>query len=280
MPSVTITQVTPLLYTIDFVLPTVPTNTANFWSDTQTFAVEAIFQAGIGVTGDSVFTGDVAVSGLSSLTNVTISGDISVNGVASFDSLAVNNDVSIGGNLGVTGNTHFGGTVTFSTTPDLGITALTANENVRGYLALDHNNEIKYVSGYGYTGRGQAPATGLANVPAVTGDVAICDPLVVTVPVLTPNQPTPIVDVEAQIMYEGGGSTDDLTFSLWLGTIGVGSALEVWDIAIPGTGSNQVTIRKNNAQLALGANNFRISGDNNSASIDITITKVVWRVRQ
>lgn len=279
VPSVTVNQITPLLYTIDFVLPTVPTNTANLWSDTQTFEVQAVFQAGIAVTGATILTGTLGVSGLSTLQDVSVLGDLGVNGLCSLASLAVANDVSVGGNLGVTGNTTFGGTVTFASPPDLSIVALTANENARGFLVLDHNNVIKYVAGQGYTGRGQAPATGLVNIPPSTGGLQICNPLVITVPVLTPNQPTPLVDIEAVIMYEGGGSSSDLTFSLWLGTIGVGSALEFWDIANPGGESKQIALRAVGAQLALGANNFRISGDNNDVSATITITKVVWRAR-
>src|SRR5260221_13810395 len=47
IPSVTVNQITPLLYAIAFVIPTVPPNTANVWSDTQTFTIQAIFNGGL-----------------------------------------------------------------------------------------------------------------------------------------------------------------------------------------------------------------------------------------
>lgn len=279
-PSVTITQVTPLLYTIDFVLPNVPTSTPNTWSDTQTFTVQAIFNGGLQSNGNVGITGDLSVSGTSTLSgDVSIGGILAVNGNTTLANATVTNDLGIGGNLTVGGNSIFTGTVSFTIPPDLGIIALTANQNVRGYLVLDHNNDIKFVAGYGYTSRGQAAATGLADVPPLSGGIAICDPLVVTVPVLTPNQPLPIIDLEFTVVIEPSGSVDDFTLSLWQGVIGVGSAIDFWDFATPGTDSKQITLRKCNVQLVLGANTFNVGGDNNSAGVTVNVTKAVWRVR-
>lgn len=102
-PDVIITQVTPLLYTIDFVLPNVPTNTPNTWSDTQTFTVAAIFNGGFTANDDCTVDADLTVTGNTTLNNVSIGGTLSANGTSTFQNISVFNNLDVSGNANVTG---------------------------------------------------------------------------------------------------------------------------------------------------------------------------------
>lgn len=279
-PSVTLTQVTPLEYTIDFVLPNVPTSSPNTWSATQTFTVQAVFNGGLAANGPVQINSTLGVTGVSTLEDANLSGDLSVDGGTTLATLDTTGNANVGGNLSVTGTTSFGGAVSFTVPPNLGIVALTANENARGFLVLDHNNVVKFVPNFGYTQRGQADGTVIA--PVVPGDIniAVVDPLVITVPVLTPNQPTPTVDVEATLTIDAGNATAPIQLQMWFGAIGVGSPVDFVEFDIGGSWS-QVTLRKCNQVLALGANNFRISGDNDAGNgNNLVISRIVWRVRE
>jgi hypothetical protein len=102
-PSVTLTQITPTLWQMDFVLPGAPTSTENTWSEKQTFLVAASFDDGFTSEGPVQINDDLAVTGNSVFQSVQVLGDIQSNGTAEFASLTVFNDASIGGNLFVAG---------------------------------------------------------------------------------------------------------------------------------------------------------------------------------
>ncbi len=102
-PSVTLTQVTPLLYTIDFVLPSAPTSTPNTWSDTQTFTVEAIFNGGLTANGPVTVDDDLTVTQNASLNDVTVAGTFSANGTSTFQNASIFGNLDVGGNASVTG---------------------------------------------------------------------------------------------------------------------------------------------------------------------------------
>src|SRR5260221_14595569 len=53
IPSVTIVQMNPLLYQINFVIPSAKLNTNNFWTGIQTFEAQAVFNAGLTAGGSS-----------------------------------------------------------------------------------------------------------------------------------------------------------------------------------------------------------------------------------
>ncbi len=103
VPSVVITEITPGLWQLDFVLPGAPTSTENTWSETQTFLAEAIFDDGLTSDGPVQINDDLAVTGNAVFQTVQVLGDIQSNGTAEFSSLTVFNDASIGGNLFVAG---------------------------------------------------------------------------------------------------------------------------------------------------------------------------------
>lgn len=102
-PDVIITQVTPLLYTIDFVLPNVPTDTPNTWSDTQTFTVQSIFNGGLTSNGPAVFEDDLTAHANAILNNVTVAGTLSANGVSTFQNISAFNDLDVGNNISASG---------------------------------------------------------------------------------------------------------------------------------------------------------------------------------
>ncbi len=110
VPIVTITQVNPLLYTLDFVIPSVGTNLPNTWTAVQTFDLPPVFVTGFTATGsstavdfatsgtftmngpgvfvgDSVFNGDTTFNGLNHFVgdtdavNLTVTGDVKLTGV-------------------------------------------------------------------------------------------------------------------------------------------------------------------------------------------------------
>lgn len=107
-PNVIITQITPLLYTIDFVLPNVPTSSPNTWTDTQTFAVAAIFQGGFTSNGPTTFSDDVTFDQNAAFNNVTVAGTFAANGTATFQDVSVFNNLSVGNNIAASGGLTVG----------------------------------------------------------------------------------------------------------------------------------------------------------------------------
>ncbi len=112
-PDVIITQITPLLYTIDFVLPNVPTNTPNTWSDTQTFTVEAIFNGGLTANGPVTVDDDLTVTANAVLNNVTVAGTFSANGTSTFQNASIFGNLDVGGNASITGGLSVASTSDF-----------------------------------------------------------------------------------------------------------------------------------------------------------------------
>lgn len=132
VPMVTITQVNPLLYTLDFVIPSVGTDLPNTWLATQTFAVPAVFSDGFSALGTSTFV------------NLTVSGDFQA-AASIFTGLSTFN-----GNTVFNGTNDFQGDTTFLNTTIAGtfkltsLIALPANTAILGELVVLADGTIRF----------------------------------------------------------------------------------------------------------------------------------------
>lgn len=104
VPLVTITEVNPLLYTLDFVIPQIGTGLPNSWTAVQTFDLPPVFVTGFTATGastavdltisgtftmngpgffvgDSVFNGDTTFNGLNHFVGDTDAVNLTVSGI-------------------------------------------------------------------------------------------------------------------------------------------------------------------------------------------------------
>lgn len=150
VPSVTIVQVNPLLYQINFVIPTVKLNTDNFWTGVQTFEQTAIFQAGLHAAGASTFD-QLTASGA-----FTAEGTALFLGVATFSGpVVLNSDATVAGTVN-TLNLHVRGEARFDAT------ALAPNTCYIGYCVLDSCGRLHYVNAF--SPNSAAGGTGLAQV--------------------------------------------------------------------------------------------------------------------
>lgn len=135
-PRVTITEVNPLLYTLDFVIPSANLNSANLWTGIQTFQQQAVFLAGINSSGTS------NIDGLTATTAFVSSGTSLFVGVSTFSGAAAfNGGIAVAGGI-VTDNLEVDGNATFP-----GATPITMGECIKGQVYLDSCNKLRYLTG-------------------------------------------------------------------------------------------------------------------------------------
>jgi hypothetical protein len=111
VPSVTVVQVNPLLYTLNFVIPSANTSFANTWIEVQTFQSKAVFNAGFTAIGSSTiedltvqtltvagagtfvglqtFNGNTIFNGANNFVGAVTTGDLTGNGIIKFPNLVV-----------------------------------------------------------------------------------------------------------------------------------------------------------------------------------------------
>ncbi len=104
VPSVTVIQVNPLLYTLNFVIPSANTSFPNTWIDVQTFSATAVFTNGFTATGSSTIADltvqTLTVSGTGTYVGLqTFNGDATFNGINTFVGATTMTDLTVNGIL-------------------------------------------------------------------------------------------------------------------------------------------------------------------------------------
>ncbi len=111
VPQVTILEVNPLLYTLNFVIPSANTTFPNTWTDVQTFNAKAVFNNGFTATGSSTiadltvqtltvaasgiyvglqtFNGNTIFNGTNNFVGATTMADLDVNGIFRIPNIVV-----------------------------------------------------------------------------------------------------------------------------------------------------------------------------------------------
>ncbi len=206
-PQVTIVQVNPLLYTLNFVIPSANVNTPNIWTEVQTFQGTAIFSNGFNASGNSTIE-NLTVQKL------TVADAGTFIGTQTFTAGAIFND-----GIAVTGGVVADNVSVSGTLQNAGIIALPPNVPILGTTVVDNCGNFYFVGNIGPNS--VSGSTGLAvNVPFNQAETALPFSLPFTVPnVAGCGVPQPaVVIIRGDIVANAGGALpiDISTFRLFV----------------------------------------------------------------
>jgi hypothetical protein len=138
VPQVQLIQVNPLLYTMNFVVPSAGTNLPNSWTGIQTFTQQAVFQQGFSAVGatSTIFSLNVTNDFTSTGTSLFVGGAI-------FNGAVVFNGAVTADTIDTTGDATFNADVLIPNIP-----ALAANVCYLGYVVVDNCGRLRFVNGY------------------------------------------------------------------------------------------------------------------------------------
>jgi hypothetical protein len=186
VPAVTIVQVNPLLYTLNFVIPSANLTTPNTWTEIQTFQGKAVFNNGFTATGDSniqtLTVGNLTVAGNGTYVGLqTFNGGAVFNGPAEFNGGADIDQLRVSGTI-----------------QNAGITQLPANTPILGTVAVDNCGNFFYQGTLGPNSTAGSSALAM-NVPFNQAETAIPFSL----PFVVPNLPACGVAQPAAVIIRG-----------------------------------------------------------------------------
>ncbi len=234
--AVTFTVNTPTDYTVDFVIPQPPIDTANTWTAVQTYEMSAIFEQGFETTGGVVIIGG---TGLTVAPNTEFSNDLTVGGDEFVTgTLRIGGGTNIAGNMSVAGaaflyNTSITGDVSFDAAATIIVSDAATGRFPRGVLVLSDCNNPQLLPNRGSDFYQKEDATGLLTIATLTSG-PLSDAFVVNIPVssCTP-QVTPVIDVTARIGYTFDNVvTGPFTARLWKGAITTGTLLDEVEVGV------------------------------------------------
>lgn len=197
VPSVTLTMVNPLLYTLDFIIPSVGTNLPNTWSATQTFSVQTIFSDGF------------AASGSSTIVDLTVSGTLQA-ALSIFTGLSTFN-----GNTVFNGTNDFQGDTTFVNATVNGdfkmpnLAALGAGQAVLGTVVAKADGTFAFTVGAANSASGSTALA--ATIVFNASETAIAFNL----PFVVPAGPDALCVVVAQMTVNYSGANPPADISNW-----------------------------------------------------------------
>jgi hypothetical protein len=199
-PSVTYTMVNPLLYRVDYIIPSTNVNQPNTWTATQTFT-------------DIIVSGTISALGTTSLTILNVSGAATFAGLTVFNGATTFNS-SADFAAGITTTTlTASGTVTLNGAVLIpNIVQLPAATAISGIVVVQPDGTLNFTPGN--TGSNVvAGSSGLAQVVLDTSaEVAIAFSQNFTVPA----GPDATVNVVAQLTSQVSGTNPPATVSGWI----------------------------------------------------------------
>lgn len=148
-PSVVITQVSPTLYRLDFILPEAYTAGDNVWTGSNTFLGDVVVSGSILYANGGLTTAFLVVTSGATFNGAVIGGTLIltdtstlvVSGTSTFDG-----DVSMSGNVSISGNLTVDGDVTITGDVEFDLPAVGSGRS-RGDLVLDECGALKYLQG-------------------------------------------------------------------------------------------------------------------------------------
>lgn len=136
-PSVTYTMVNPLLYRVDYVIPSAGTETANTW------ALEQTFLGGIATVG-------ITDTGTSNLTILNVSGASTFAGISTFGGAAIfNSSATFNGGLTAFGSSAMQSLLVTGPLSNNGMIGLPASVCIKGQVVVDTCGTFYYINAQG-----------------------------------------------------------------------------------------------------------------------------------